>query len=44
MFAPRRPALEQDGVARVGAGRFDSSPDELVHEINAEAELHKHSI
>lgn len=36
MHAPRRPALERAGVARVGAGRLASSLEELVDEIDAE--------
>ena len=33
MRAPRRPALERGGVVRVGAGRVDSSVDELFDEV-----------
>ena len=44
MRAPRRPALERAGVVRVGAGRFDSSTDEMVDEIDAEAEVYERSL
>ena len=44
MRAPRRPVLERAGVVRVGAGRFGSSTEELVDEIDAEAELFERSL
>jgi hypothetical protein len=44
MRAPRRPALERAGVVRVGAGRVDTSPDELVDEVDAEAEVYERSM
>jgi hypothetical protein len=44
MRVPRRPALERAGVVRVGAGRFDSLTDEMVDEIDAEAEVYERAI
>jgi hypothetical protein len=44
MRAPRRPALERAGVVRVGAARLDTSPDELVDEVDAEAEVYERSM
>jgi hypothetical protein len=44
MHAPRRPALERSGVARVGATRLDSSRDEPVDEIDAEAEVYERAV
>jgi hypothetical protein len=44
MRVPRRPALERAGVVRVGAGRLDTSPDELVDEVDAEAERYERAI
>jgi hypothetical protein len=46
MLAPRRPALERPGVARVGAraGRVDVSSQELVDEVDADAELFGQSL
>jgi len=40
MHAPRRPALERSGVARVGATRRD----EPVDEIDAEAEVYERAV
>jgi hypothetical protein len=44
MHAPRRPALERAGVVRVGATRLDSSRDEPVDEIDAEAEVYERAV
>jgi hypothetical protein len=44
MLVPRRPALERSGVVRVGAARLDTSPDELVDEVDAEAEVYERSM
>jgi hypothetical protein len=44
MRAPRRPALERPGVVRVGAARLDTSPDELVDEVDPEAEVYERSM
>jgi hypothetical protein len=46
MLAPRRPALERSGVARVGgrADRAGRSPEELVDEVDPEAELYERSM
>jgi hypothetical protein len=44
MLAPRRPALERAGVARVGAGRVSSAPQDdpwprdAGEELDADAE------
>jgi hypothetical protein len=45
MLAPRRPALERSGIARVGAraGRVDVASQEVVDEVDADAELFEHS-
>jgi hypothetical protein len=46
MLAPRRPALERSGIARVGgrADRAAVSSEELVEEVDPQAELHERSI
>jgi hypothetical protein len=47
MHAPRRPALERAGVARVGAGHgegVDLAPDEPAGEIDAEAEVYERAV
>jgi hypothetical protein len=46
MLAPRRPALERPGIARVGGrvGRADDSPEELLDELDPDAELFERSI
>lgn len=44
MLAPRRPALERGGVVRVGAGRVGSSRDEMLDEIDAEAEIYERAL
>jgi hypothetical protein len=46
MHMPRRPALERPGIPRVSAraGRTNLSPDELLDEIDSQAELYERSI
>jgi hypothetical protein len=46
MLAPRRPALERSGISRVGgrADRAAVSPEDLVDELDPEAELYERSM
>ncbi|HZL48783.1 MAG TPA: hypothetical protein VFC30_07200 [Solirubrobacteraceae bacterium] len=46
MIAPRRPALERSGIARVGgrADRIAVSPEDLADEFDPEAELYERSM